>query len=242
MSGDVSLAIAFLAGLLSFVSPCVLALVPVYLAFLGQAAGGVPTPTPSGASTIAARSTIVPPAILFVAGFGLVFILLGISVGLLGQAVFRINEVRQAVGIAVIAVGIASLGWMDRLMARLRVGIDPSVLPVARGARAFGLGALVAVGWTPCIGPVLGAILTMGASSQDVGIAAILLVAYSLGLAVPFIAAAFALPRLEPLIGWLRRNNRGVQVVTGLFIIGVGVLIYLNAFARLAGLFTFVLW
>lgn len=241
MSGDVSIAIAFVAGLLSFVSPCVLALVPVYVAFLGQAAGEVPVPT-TGPSTVAVRAPILPSAVLFVAGFALVFILLGISVGLLGQAVFRVNEVRQAVGIAVIAVGIASLGWMDRLMARLRVGVDPSVLPVARGARAFGLGALVAVGWTPCIGPVLGAILTMGASSQDTAVAALLLTAYSAGLAVPFIAAAVALRHLEPLISWLRRHHRGVQVATGLFIVGVGVLIYLNAFARLAGLFTFVLW
>jgi cytochrome c-type biogenesis protein len=243
MSGDVSLAIAFVAGLLSFVSPCVLALLPVYLAFLGQAAGEGPITAAGGASAaVGARNVVVPPALLFIAGFALVFILLGVSVGLVGQAVFRVNEVRQVVGIAVIAVGIASLGWMDRLMARLRVGVDPSVLPVARGTRAFGLGALVAVGWTPCIGPVLGAILTMGASSQDTAVAALLLAAYSAGLAVPFIAAAVALRRLEPAVRWLRRHHRGVQVVTGLFIIGVGVLIYLNAFARLAGLFTFVLW
>jgi cytochrome c-type biogenesis protein len=241
MSGDVSLAIAFLAGFLSFASPCVLALVPIYLAFLGQAAGEAPM-TASGASIVSARSTVLPAALLFVAGFSLVFVLLGISIGLLGGVVFRINEVRQAVGIAVIAVGIVSLGWMDRLMASLRSGIDPSVLPAARSVRAFGLGALVAVGWTPCIGPVLGVILTMGASSQDVAIAALLLVSYSLGLAVPFIAAAVALPRLEPLIGWLRHNHRGVQVVTGLLIVAVGVLIYANAFTRLARLFTFALW
>jgi cytochrome c-type biogenesis protein len=241
MSGDVSLAIAFLAGFLSFASPCVLALVPIYLAFLGQAAGEAPM-TAGGPAVVPARITVLPAALLFVAGFALVFVLLGISIGLLGQAVFRVNEVRQAVGIAVIAVGILSLGWMDRLMARLRIGVDPSVLPAARGARAFGLGALVAVGWTPCIGPVLGVILTMGASSQDVAVAALLLVAYSLGLAVPFIAAAVALPRLEPLIGWLRHNHRGVQVATGLLIVAVGVLIYANAFARFAGLFTFALW
>jgi cytochrome c-type biogenesis protein len=241
MSGDVSLAIAFVAGFLSFASPCVLALVPVYLAFLGQAAGETPM-TAGGASVASARSTVLPAAFLFVAGFGVVFVLLGISVGVLGLVAFRVDEVRQAVGIAVIAVGIMSLGWMDRLRARLRIGFDPSVLPAARGARAFGLGALVAIGWTPCIGPVLGAILTMGASRQDVPIAGLLLVAYSLGLAVPFIAAAVALRRLEPVIRWLRHNHRGVQVVTGLFIVGIGVLIYANAFTRLAGLFTFALW
>ena len=248
MTGDVSLAIAFVAGLLSFVSPCVLALVPVYLAFLGQAAGetalapGAATANGGRASVLAVRASVLPAALLFVGGFGLVFILVGISVGLLGGVLFRVNEIRQAVGIAVIALGVLSMGWMDGVMARLRIGIDPSVLPAARGARAFGLGALVAVGWTPCIGPVLGAILTMGASAQDVWVAAVLLIAYSAGLAVPFIAAALALPRLEPLIGWLRRNHRAVQVVTGLFIVAVGILIYLNAFARLAGLFTFVLW
>jgi cytochrome c-type biogenesis protein len=97
------------------------------------------------------------------------------------------------------------------------------------------------VGWTPCIGPVLSAILTMGFSSADVGIAAVLLIAYSAGLAVPFLAAALALPRLRPIFELLRRHHRAVEVVSGLFVIGVGILILTNAFARMAGLFTFVL-
>jgi cytochrome c-type biogenesis protein len=238
MSGDVSLALAFAAGLLSFVSPCVLALVPVYLAFLGQAAGATPDTT-SGAT--AARFAVLPQAALFIIGFSIVFVVLGISVGLLGTVLFRVNEVRQAVGIIVIAIGILSMGWLDRVMARFRIGVDPSVLPATRTARAVGLGALVAVGWTPCIGPVLGVILTMGASSQSAWAALVLLIAYSAGLAVPFLAAAVALPQLEPLLVFLRRNHRVVQIVTGLFIVAVGVLIYLNAFARLAGMFTFIL-
>jgi cytochrome c-type biogenesis protein len=98
---------------------------------------------------------------------------------------------------------------------------------------------LVAVGWTPCIGPVLGAILTMGASSRDAWVAAVLLLAYSTGLAVPFLAAALALPRIQPLLNVLRRHHRAVQVLSGLFIMGIGVLILTNAFARMAGLFTF---
>jgi len=106
-------------------------------------------------------------------------------------------------------------------------------------ARAVSLGALVAVGWTPCIGPVLGAILTMGSSSADASVAALLLVAYSAGLAVPFLAAAVALPRIRPLFDALRRHHRAVQVASGLFITGVGVLILTDAFARMAGLFTF---
>jgi cytochrome c-type biogenesis protein len=97
----------------------------------------------------------------------------------------------------------------------------------------------VAVGWSPCIGPVLGAILTMGASTQDAGRAALLLGGYAAGLAVPFVAAALALPRIRPLLDWLRRHHRSVQVVSGLFIVAIGVLIVTNAFSLLANLFTF---
>jgi cytochrome c-type biogenesis protein len=235
---DVSIALAFAAGLLSFVTPCVLALVPVYLAFLGDAAA-----VGAGASTgeATARATVVPQALLFVAGFTVVFVVLGTSVGILGSALFRVSEVRQLAGILVVALGIVTTGVFGPVLDRFRIGLDASMLPTARSARALALGALVAVGWTPCIGPVLGAILTMGASTGSAPIAALLLVAYSAGLAVPFVAAAVALPRLRPVLDALRRHHAAVQVVSGVLIVGIGVLIYLNAFATLAGWFTFVL-
>lgn len=234
---DISLALAFAAGLLSFVSPCVLALLPVYLAFLGGAAA-TPASGPALAST---RASVLPQALLFVLGFTTVFVLIGTSVGLLGSALFRVNEVRQVAGVAVIALGLVTTGIFGPVMGRLRVGVDPALLPAARSARSVALGALVSVGWTPCIGPVLGAILTMGGSTGSAPIAAILLVAYSAGLAVPFLAAAVALPRLGPVLDALRSRHRAVEVVSGLLIIGIGLLIYLNAFARLSSLFTFVL-
>jgi len=223
---EVSLALAFVAGALSFVSPCVLALVPVYLAFLGESA--------------AARDRVLPQALLFVAGFSIVFVALGTSVGLLGSALFRIDGARQAAGVGVIGIGLLTTGLFGPVLDRfMRIGVRSDLLPAARSARAVALGALVAIGWTPCIGPVLGAILTMGASSQDAWVAAVLMVAYSAGLAVPFVAAAVALPRLRPLIELLRRHARWVQLISGLFIMAVGVLILTNAFARMAGLFTF---
>ncbi len=234
---DVSLAVAFAAGVLSFISPCVLALVPVYLAFLGNAAVGV---TP-GTTTDLPRSALLPQALLFIGGFSVVFIVLGTSIGLVGAPLFRIPEARQVAGIAVIVVGILTTGIFGPVLDRFSVGVDASALPTARGFRAAALGGLVAIGWTPCIGPVLGAIFTMGASSGSAPVVALLLTAYSIGLAVPFLLAALAFPRLRPLIDALRRHHRAVQVVTGLLIVVIGVLIYLNAFARLATMFTFVL-
>jgi cytochrome c-type biogenesis protein len=232
---DVSLALAFAAGLLSFVSPCVLALVPVYLAFLGETAS-----VSAGGATATWRGPVFGQALLFVTGFTLLFVLLGTSIGLFGTFLFRIDGARQVAGIAVIGIGLVTTGVFGPILDRLwRVNVSTDRLPATRSARALSLGALVAVGWTPCIGPVLGAILTMGSSSRDAGVAALLLVAYSVGIAVPFLLAALALPRIQPLLGVLRRHHRAVQVISGVFIMGIGVLILTNAFARMAGLFTF---
>ena len=232
---DVSIAIAIAAGALSFLSPCVLALLPVYLAFLGEAATG------GGTAAQPARALVLPQALLFVAGFSIVFIVLGSSIGIIGAPLFRIPEARQAAGIVVIALGVVTTGVFGPVLDRFSVRVSPDVLPAARSLRAVALGAFVAVGWTPCIGPVLGAILTMGASSGSGPVVALLLTAYSVGLAIPFLAAALAFPRLRPLIGIMRRHHRAVQLVSGLLIIGIGVLIFLNAFARLATLFTWAL-
>jgi cytochrome c-type biogenesis protein len=233
---DVSIAVAVVAGALSFISPCVLALLPVYLAFLGDAVADA-----DGSGTVTARAAVLPQALLFVAGFSILFIVLGTSIGLIGAPLFRIPEARQAAGIAVIFLGLATTGVFGPIFDRIGIGVDPAWLPTARSARALGLGALVAIGWTPCIGPVLGAIFTMGASSGSVLAVAVLLTAYSVGLAIPFLIAAVALPQLRPLVEWLRRHARGVRVVSGLLIMAIGVLIYQNAFARLATLFTFAL-
>jgi len=234
---DVSLAVAFAAGVLSFISPCVLALVPVYLAFLGNAAAG----TGSDGTATVSRTAILPQALLFIGGFSVVFIVLGTSIGLVGAPLFRVPEARQVAGIAVIVVGVLTTGVFGPVMDRFSIRVDAASLPAAHGLRAAALGALVAVGWTPCIGPVLGAIFTMGASSGSAPVVALLLTAYSVGLAVPFLAAALAFPRMRPLVEALRRHHVAVRVITGLLIVGIGVLIYLNAFAQLATLFTFAL-
>jgi cytochrome c-type biogenesis protein len=234
---DVSLALAFAAGLLSFVSPCVLALVPVYLAFLGENAAVAPEPTTARFSW---RGPLMSQALLFVAGFSVLFILLGTSVGLIGQPLFGPDRplVGQVAGVLIIGLGLVSTGVFGPLLDRFSVRPPMELLPAARTARAVSLGVLVAIGWTPCIGAVLGAILTMGFSSQDVGVAALLLTAYSIGLAVPFLLAAAALPSIKPMLDALRRHHRAVQLVSGTFIMAMGVLIFFNVFTRMASLFT----
>ena len=235
---EVSIGLAFLAGLISFISPCVLALLPVYLAFLGDAAALSAIP---GGATLTSRTSVVTQALLFIGGFTAVFVILGTSLGLVGGPLFRIPEVRQVAGVAVIVLGVLTTGVFGPVLDRVRVGLDPAALPAARSVRSLALGAFVAVGWSPCIGPVLGAIFTMGVSSGSAPAVFVLLVAYSAGLAVPFLAAAVALPRLRPLLDWLRRHHTAVQVVSGAFIIGIGIMIFFNVFAQLAGLFVFVL-
>ncbi|MDQ2933575.1 MAG: cytochrome c biogenesis protein CcdA [Chloroflexota bacterium] len=224
---EISIGLAFAAGLLSFASPCVLALVPVYLAFLGEAAGA------SGE-----RQPVIGQALLFVAGFSIVFVLLGASLGLVGGTLFRVDEVRQLAGIVVVALGLITTGVFGPILDRLRVPVSTDLLPAGRSTRSLALGALVGVGWTPCIGAVLGGIFMMGASSQQALVATVLLIAYSAGLAIPFLAAAVALPRLRPLMNALRRGYRYVAIVSGLFIVAIGVLILTNAFARMASFFT----
>jgi cytochrome c-type biogenesis protein len=232
---DVSIALAFAAGALSFLSPCVLALLPVYLAFLGTA-------VVEGDGSATTRVAVLPQALLFVIGFSALFIVVGTSLGVLGAPLFRnVPAARQVAGIVIVVLGLLTTGLFGPVLDRMRIGLDSSWLPTARSGRSLALGALVGIGWTPCIGPVLGAIFTMGISSGSAPAVAVLLTAYSAGLALPFLAAAAAFPHLRPLVGWLRRHHRGVQVASGLLIVLIGVLVYLNAFARLASLFTFVL-
>jgi cytochrome c-type biogenesis protein len=238
---EVSIATAIAAGALSFLSPCVLALLPVYLAFLGEASTAGARAVTGPDASLGERAAVLPQALLFVAGFSTLFIVIGTAIGIVGVPLFRIPEARQAAGIAVIVLGILTTGAFGPVLGRLRIGIAPDRLPTARSVRALALGALVAVGWTPCIGPVLGAIFTMGASSGSAPVVGLLLTAYSAGLAIPFLAAALAFPHLRPFVELLRRHHRSVQVVSGLLIIVIGVLIFFNAFARLATIFTFAL-
>ena len=220
------LAVAFGAGLLSFLSPCVLPLVPSYLGFLT----GMTFPELG-----TRRRTALIHALLFVVGFSLVFILLGASATALGRALGYYQVWLQRVGgILIVFFGLFCLGVFSipRLVTEHRVQLDRK--PVGYLGSAL-VGMAFAAGWTPCIGPVLGGILGLAASSRDVGRGMMLLAVYSAGLALPFLVAAVA---VESFLAWFQRFRMflpWVMRISGLLLILVGGVLLTGEFTRLAG-------
>jgi cytochrome c-type biogenesis protein len=218
-----TLAIAFLAGLVSCLSPCVIPVIPVFVSTIAGGGGGRGEPLVASAARYRAAG--------FLLGFAGVFVALWVSLGLIGFALFdAVPVARQVAGISIVGLGLATI-----------VGWQPT-LSVGRwaGASSLGgsllLGASVAIGWTPCIGPTLGAILTLSATSSTVWAGMALLVAYAFGMAVPIAAVALGLSRLRPLMAALVRHHRAFEISSGGFIVAVGSLVATNAFGRLAGL------
>jgi len=221
-----SFMVAFVAGLLSFLSPCVLPLVPSYVGFIT----GMTLPEVSGR-----RRAALLHALLFVAGFSLVFVLLGASATALGRALNYYQIWLQRVGgVLIIIFGFLCLGVfkVGVLNQERRVHLEHKPVGYLGSALA---GVAFGAGWTPCIGPVLGAILGLAATSSDVSRGMQLLAVYSAGLALPFLIAAVA---VESFLDWFqgfRRYLPWVMRLSGLILIVVGVLLVTGEFTRLAG-------
>ncbi len=219
-------AVAFAAGLLSFLSPCVLPLVPSYIGFLT----GMTLPEMDGR-----RRKALLHGFCFVAGFSLIFILLGASATALGRALNHYQVWLQRVGGAlIIGFGLVCLGVfkLDFLTQERRVHLEQK--PVGYLGSAL-VGMAFGAGWTPCIGPVLGAILGLAATSGDVSRGMLLLAFYSAGLAVPFLVAAVA---VESFLDWFQRFRRfmpWVMRISGALLVFVGLLLLSGEFTRLAG-------
>ncbi|MFI5255424.1 MAG: cytochrome c biogenesis CcdA family protein [Candidatus Limnocylindrales bacterium] len=234
---DLSLATAFVAGLISFLSPCVLPVVPAYLGQLGAIAVLAPVglPATGAIDEEGRRWRAFRAALAFVLGFGVVFTLLGLTVYVGGSLGVSLPFLRQIGGIVLIVLGLNMIGLLSipalarswRPLERVGAGGFGSATPKGPHAAtstlgAFGLGTVFAVGWTPCIGPTLGAILglaALGASTQTVALFAF----FALGLAIPFLALALTLDRAPMLIRLLRRHARALEVGGGILVIVIGV-------------------
>ena len=231
MTTHVSIGIAFLAGLVSFISPCVLPLVPAYLSFLTgssieelQSSLGTP-----------ARVRVIAHAVAFIIGFTIVFVLLGASASALG-ATLKANRhvIAQVGGVIIILLGLQMIGIF-----RLKFLAMDKRLHLQPANRSFFMSGVVgiafAAGWSPCIGPILAAILAIASQSGGVAQGAWLLFVYSMGLALPFMALALAFGAVLPALNRIKRFLPAIEVAAGMFMILVGIVLVNDWFLPLAG-------
>jgi cytochrome c-type biogenesis protein len=215
-----AIGLAFVAGLVSFVSPCVLPLLPVYLSFIS----GV------GVDRLGSeRGRLLWTSLLFVAGFTAVFMVMGAGAGGVGRLLVRHRQELTIVAGAFIAFsGLVVTGAVHMPEPVLKMA------PTHRGAGgAFLTGAALAIGWTPCVGYVLGAILTMAASSQSAVSGSFLLLVYSLGLGVPFVLAALAFDWMSARLKGVRLHYRGIRIGAGVLLMVFGVMMMFGVLDQL---------
>ena len=216
--------IALLAGLLSFLSPCVLPIVPPYLAFMGGVSVG------DMEEGRAARRRVLLAASFFVLGLSTVFILLGFAFSSMGRLFLQFQDWFVIIaGIVVMIfgahfVGVFRIGFLDR---------EARVASGDKGGSALGayfLGLAFAFGWTPCLGPILGTILGLAASEGDVARGTTLLAFYALGLGIPFLMVAAFFPRLKGTMNWMKRHLTQIERTSGLLLWTVGLMMLTGQF------------
>ncbi len=220
-----SVLVAALAGLISFLSPCVLPVVPPYLAYMG----GVSI----GDMRTGQRSPVLP-ALFFVLGLSTVFLLLGIAASAFGRALLQYQDVFNIVaGIVVMIFGAHFVGVFRIPFLERDIRVDAG----DRGGSAFGayvLGLAFAFGWTPCIGPQLSAILSMAAMDASVSRGAILLGVYAAGLGIPFLLVAAFFPRLSGVLNFMKRHMDRIERIMGLLLWTIGLMMLTGGFAAMS--------
>lgn len=224
MAGSLGVLVAFSAGLFSFLSPCVLPLFPSYLSFIT----GMSVADLSSDLTATARRRVMLHSIIFVLGFSVVFVALGASFSAAGQVLFQYRDwIRRIGGLLIIVFGLYIAGLLN-------VGIFGRTQQwqirekPAGYVGSFLVGVTFAIGWTPCVGPILGAILSLAGTAETVQRGVGLLIAYSAGLGVPFLVSAFA---LGAFLRWFKRYRPYIPVVergAGVLLVAVGVLVLFN--------------
>jgi len=232
MIGDVSFLAAFVAGVFSISSPCILPLVPIYLAHIA----GVTV----GETGTAARASVVRNALAYIAGFSLVFVAMGAALGAAGAAAgaldfFALNRIWlvRIGGLMLVLLGLYQTGliripFLDR---DRRVSLTPGSPGSVTSSFVIGLG--FGAGWSPCVGPILGGILTMAAGQGSVERGTLLLSLYSLGLGVPFLLAALAFGSAPRLLRKINGRLHTITLISGAIMLGVGVIMILGVYQQI---------
>jgi len=235
MEENVTLLAAFGAGLLSFISPCVLPLVPGYLSYVsGLSLDDLRGTNQSAVASSKTRTRILVASLAFILGFSLVFVALGATASAAGQFLIeRLPILSRLAGAVIILFGLHTMGvlrieWLYQ---------TKQVQTTRKPAGPFGamlVGAAFAFGWTPCLGPILAGILAVGASRDTVGDAVQLLATYSLGLGVPFLATGLAINKFFGAMAKIRRYYHTIELVSCALLVVIGLLIFTNRFTVIA--------
>lgn len=229
---EVTFLTAFIAGIFSISSPCVLPLIPIYLAHIaGVSAGQTGTK---------ARAVVLRNAAAYVAGFSLVFIALGAALGTAGALAGSLDFISQnrlwlvrIGGVLLVLLGLHQLGWISLPFLNQTRRAEASTSSPGSVTSSFLIGVTFGAGWSPCVGPILGAILTMAAGQGSIQQATWLLTVYSLGLAVPFMLAALAFGTAPRIIRRLNSRMAMITTVSGAVMIGVGVIMLLGIYEQM---------
>jgi len=222
---DVSLVAAFGAGFLSFISPCVLPLIPGYISYIsGMSLEDMRT------ADAGARRRLIVATLFFILGFSIIFMAMGASASAIGQLLLdHLRIVQKIAGVIIVILGlhlmgVFRIGWLNR-DARVRTSRKP-----ATPFGAMVVGMAFGFGWTPCIGPILGGILAIAGSKSTVGEGVLLLAVYSAGLGVPFFLTSLAIDKFFAASAKVRRYYRAIELVSGALLILLGVLLFTGRF------------
>ncbi len=227
---NIGLGLAFLAGLASFLSPCVFSLVPAYVGYLG----GRSIASAQGDAR-SDRWTAFSHGVAFVLGFSVIFISLGVAASAIGGLLYDARDwIAKIGGVVVVIFGLHLTGIIR--IPFLEYDLRPQSTPDRnRGYLASAMmGVFFSAGWSPCVGPVLGAILTLAINGGSISQGVSLLTAYSLGLAIPFLVAALAIGWVTTILRRYGKVMRYVEIAMGILLIGVGVMLFMGTFEQLA--------
>ena len=226
---------AFAAGVLSFISPCVLPLIPGYLSYIsGLTLDEMQGTGDTAMSFGAARRRVLAASIFFILGFSFVFICFGAAASVLGQYMLERQRVLAKVAAVIVilfglhTMGVLRIGWLYSEK-RVQVEKKPTSL-----FGAFFVGLAFAFGWTPCIGPILAGILAIAGTQETVGQGVRLLAVYSAGLGLPFLLTALAINKFFGVFKRIRKHYHLIEIVSGLLLVLIGVLIFTNRFTLIA--------
>ncbi len=233
--GNVSILAAFTAGIISFISPCVLPLIPGYLSFIS---GVSVEELKSGDKKSGALRKVSTNTLLFVLGFTVVFVAMGASATFVGEFLLsKLSLFNKIAGVIIIILGLHIIGVFRIPFLNYEKRFHARGRPLGP-LGSFVVGLAFAFGWTPCIGPILGGILALAANQDTVGKGVVLLSSYSLGLGIPFFITAVSFNTFLGFFGWVKKHFRTIEIISGLLLVGIGFLMFIGSFGYIAGLMT----